>query len=92
MSDGGLVGLDWAYLNIGHEHEHKHEHKHEHEYSETSHREYNGGKSDRLIVLHHGLGGSSESDYIVHLVERLLKNDFQVSTYSTACNMYMHTY
>jgi predicted alpha/beta-fold hydrolase len=58
-SDGGLLGLDWAYLNT------------------SKGKEYNS-KHGNLIVIHHGLGGSSRSDYIVHLAERLLLLNYQV--------------
>lgn len=34
--------------------------------------------SANLVLIHHGLGGGSSSDYIVHLVERLLEAKFVV--------------
>jgi uncharacterized protein len=61
LSDGGLIALDWAYVNAADRGSFMH-----------------GSYQTDLVMIHHGLGGGSSSDYIVHLVEKLLAANFVV--------------
>lgn len=59
LADGGLIGLDWAYIS-------------------SSNGRKSNSESTSLVILQHGLCGSSESDYIIHFMEKLLDANFQV--------------